>query len=161
MRFTTTLDKKIKKFTKKFGISKVASDKSFAFYPQVNGLTYTVYKYKTDVDLINHIRETYEIDITNCFFIFSLLHEIGHCKTWRNFTKEELEEDSILRESLEALAFFSKSKINTAYFNLKTEIVATEWALNYLCENFENCIIFQNKCMKALDHIYKKKSFSY
>lgn len=161
MKFTSTLNKKVKKFVKKFGITAVLSDKDFAFYPVNNLLTYSIYRYDNDHELVDFVEEKYNVNIKDYFFVFSLLHEIGHHKTWRNFTEQELNQDSFLREVIHAIANYSHSDANLMYFNLPTEDAANRWAIEYIDSHLEECWKFQNRCMKILRHVYKKKSFSY
>lgn len=156
--YASTLEKKVRKYVKKFGIKYAFAAKEFAYLPKINAVTFSVLRYDTDWQLINHIKDVYEVDITPWFFIFSLLHEIGHHKTLREFSDEEYAEDQMWREVFNAIA---TPEVNYAYFHLPIEKKATEWAINYIENHEQECWDFQKRCIKDIIHICKKKSFHY
>lgn len=156
--YASTLEKKVRKYVKKFGIEYAFAAKEFAYLPKINAVTFSVLRYDTDWQLINHIKDVYKVDITPWFFIFSLLHEIGHHKTLREFSDEEYAEDQMWREVFSAIA---TPEVNYAYFHLPMEKKATEWAINYIENHEQECWDFQKRCIKDIIHIYKKKSFHY
>lgn len=153
-RGTSTIDRRISNFVKKFGIARVNYGERF--YYKTNGeIQYTAYRAKGDDDLIEWIYDNYGITIEPYLFMFSLLHEVGHHMTVGNFSEEDLATEMVLREH-----FIPNLKNpNDLYFELPTEKAATMWALNYLNENFDECWDFQAKIFEKMKHTLKKKSF--
>lgn len=154
--YSTTLDKHIAKYCKKFGIENVFCDKEFAYYSEKEAISYTIFCYTTDETFINAVNEKYNVDITNFSFIFSLLHEIGHHMTIDELTEEDMENEIFARSIIPLL---DDSERMEAYMNLTAEDLATSWAIDYIDSHIEECIKVQKRFLKIIDHIYKKKSF--
>ena len=132
-----TLERNITKFVRKFGIKRAYCTQEFAYYDNFEVITFTFTRYEDDIDLINYIEKTYEVeDLEPWYFIYSILHEIGHHMTLNKLTKEEYEEENLFRQIITD---------NEAYFNLKAEKLANDWAINYLSEHFEDCWKLQRK----------------
>lgn len=143
-----TLEKNISKFARKFGVKRAYCTKEFAYYDEAQIMTFTFTRYDDDIDFINHIEQTYEIeDFEPWYFIFSVLHEIGHHMTLNQMTEEEYQSDLLIRQLITN---------NEAYFNLKAEQLANDWAINYLSEHFEDCWKLQRKCFGIIKHYLKK-----
>lgn len=143
-----TLEKNISKFARKFGVKRAYCTNEFAYYDEAHIITFTFLRYDDDIDFINHIEKTYEVeDLESWYFIYSILHEIGHHMTLNQLTAEEYKEENIFRQIITE---------NEAYFNLKAERLANDWAINYLSEHFEDCWKLQQKCFSIIRHYLKK-----
>lgn len=143
-----TLERNITKFVRKFGVKRAYCTQEFAYYDNFEVITFTFTRYEDDIDLINYIEKTYEVeDLEPWYFIYSILHEIGHHMTLNQLTEEEYEEENIYRQLITD---------NEAYFNLKAERLANDWAINYLSEHFEDCWKLQRKCFAIIKHYLKK-----
>lgn len=159
-RYAETLEKKIKKYCSRFGIADVFCSNSFIYYPKSKTISFTVYNYVDDKDLIDFIKRKYDADISQWFFIYSLLHEIGHHQTVHKLTQEDIDCQITVHKFL---SFFniSNSRKNFVHFNLPAEDLAHRWALEYLVNHSDECWKFQQKCLKIIQHIYNKKCFTY
>jgi hypothetical protein len=155
--YATTLEKKITRYVNKFGVHRAKCTKyEFAYYPYNNSITFSILRFPEDQELIDHIKEKFDIDVSDWYFIFSLLHEIGHEQTLPRLREEDIETDIFNRSILSLMGHDNK-----AYFNLPTEYAANAWAVDYLLNHQQECWDFQMKCLKIIRHVYKKKSFPY
>lgn len=153
---TTTLDKKVTKYCKKFGIKKAISSDEFAYTPNNEIITYTIYICNNDLKFVELINRKYSCDIRPLYFIFCLLHEIGHHITFDNLTQEDLMNDLICRQAI-IPNIEDEERQGQAYINLFAEKLATEWALNYIQTHFKECIKIQNRFLKIMAHYMKKE----
>jgi hypothetical protein len=156
--YATTLEKKISRYLNKFGIKRAMCVEKigFCYFPQHQKISFSMLTYDADYELIEFVNNKYEINIAPWYFIFCLLHEVGHHFTLSSFSKEELLNERLCRSVMENM-----NDSNNIYFNLATEVAATEWALTYLSKHPIECWNFQQKCLSIMEHIYKKKSFPY
>ena len=152
--YATTLEKKITRYLKGFGIKRARVNDYFCYQPSNQTITFSMFNYPEDELLIEFIRNKYDIDISLCYFVFALLHEVGHHVTLPLVSIEDYTNDGLMRQLVNA-----SDQKDEFYFSLPTEVLATEWALAYLTQHFEECWNFQSKCLKIIQHIYKKKSF--
>ncbi len=154
--YSTTLDKHITKYCKKFGIAKATCSDEFAYFPATETLTYTIFQFTTDKPFIELINKKYNVNIAPFYFIFSLLHEIGHHITFDELTDEEMENELFARTVIPCL---NENEQMEAYINLAAEDMATSWAIDYIDSHLKECWETQKRFMQIIDHIYKKKSF--
>ena len=151
--YASTLEKKITKFVRKFGIKRAYCKGDFMYFE--NG---TVFFSITRIprhhpDYVEFINNKYEINIVPWFFIFSLLHEVGHHMTIPQLTEEQKMYEYTMR--------MMKDLDQKTYLNLPAEDLANKWAIDYITNHQQECWDFQKKCSKIMRHIYKKKSFHY
>lgn len=139
------LNRKLTNFCKNFGIKKVKCTNEFSYLPDKSLVTYTLYMTDTDLEFIDLVNSKYNITIQSMYFIFCLLHEIGHHMTMDEMTTEDLETDLLLRKMI---PFFEKQ--GQAYINFTAERLATEWAIKFIRENFDFCFSFQNECLELM-----------
>lgn len=156
--YATTLDKKLTKYCKKFDIAKVVCSDEFSYSPTNETITYTVYDFNLDEVFIKLVNEKYFVDIRPFYFIFSLLHEVGHHMTLDDLTEEEMFNDMFCRQII-IPKMENEEECIQAYINLTAEDLATTWAIDYIDTHIKECIEIQNKIYKLINHIYKKKSF--
>lgn len=150
MKKCDTLEKNITKFVRKFGVKRAFCTDEFAYYDDLHIITFTFAQYEDDVEFINHIQDTYEIEnLEPWFFVYCLLHEIGHHMTLNQLSESEYEQETIFRQVISD---------NQAYFNLKAEKLANDWAVDYLSNHTEDCWKFQRKCYSILKHLLKKNT---
>lgn len=155
---TTTLEKNVTNFVRKFGINRASYKNTFCMHLSKNIVDFTVQKYYEDELLLEHIRNKFGVNIEPFYFVFCLLHEVGHSMTASNFSEEEWNEYSFLSKYLLPLIPDTVER-HEIYFNLSIEDAATTWAINYIINNIDECWDFQCKCGKILEHTKKKKSF--
>ena len=84
-----TLSKNILRFIEPLGIKKVKFGNTFNYNSLTKEVEYTIFSFESDKYLIDYVNNAYEIDITPWYFIFSLLHEVGHHNTLSKLTEEE------------------------------------------------------------------------
>lgn len=139
------LNKEIKLYCKKFGIKKVKLTDEFSYYPNKALVTYTIYASETDIEFIELVNQKYNVNIRPWYFIFCLLHEIGHHMTLNQLSKEDFETDLILRS---IIPFFENQ--GKAYLGFTAEDLATSWAIEYINSHLKECFEFQNKCIEIM-----------
>lgn len=129
----------VKKFVKQFGEIHIARDDSFAYFYSEDKITYTT-DFTTEAPKIESFKaylfQTFGLEFQSEkeFFIFSLLHEIGHAMTMDSMSNKELTLDLILRKAIHLQK--DEEKANKAYYNLPSEKLANEWANEYYTENY-------------------------
>ena len=155
--YATTLEKRISKFLKPFGIKRAKCGKSFFYHPASGTVHFTILRYDDDKELIDFVNEKYGVDIEPFYFIFSLLHEVGHHFTIDQLTEEQWAQEAFMRE----LVFPNREYEHKIYFDLPAEDLADRWAIEYIDQHLQECWDFQLRCFKNMEHIYKKRSFRY
>lgn len=131
------LNMAVTKEIKKFDIDKARLDNDFAFYYFDNVITF-----KLDSDdfedklFLDFAKERFNF-VTDCPFIFFLLHEVGHSMTECDIVGAV--NDFCLNERQRILDAVNdnpteeeKIKLNFEYFGLPDEIMATSWAIDYM-----------------------------
>lgn len=151
MKGKMVLENKIAKILKNFGIKKVYM--SDGFYYADDFVYFTPFETAELATLHrNWIKKHFNVSISeDMYFLFSLLHEVGHHLTIDFLTDEELKEEMFFRKML-TLCDEPIQTLNEAYFNLSAELYATEWALWYIENNIKWCNKMQNKIAEALRH---------
>ena len=156
-----TLSKNILRFIEPLGIKKVKFGNTFNYNSLTKEVEYTIFSFESDKYLIDYVNNTYEIDITPWYFIFSLLHEVGHHNTLSKLTEEDYKYEFVMRNFLRSrYCYLAPEEINNWYFNLPAEKMATEWAIDYIDNNLKKCWDFQRKCFGLMKHWYKKKGLA-
>ncbi len=150
MKGKMVLENKIAKILKPFGV-KVAMYEQFLYCE--GRVFFTLFE---DPYIGEHhrgwIAKNYGMRMNSgAYFLFSLLHEVGHHMTIKNMTEEDLNYETFCRNAL-SYADGTPEEINEAYFNLPAEILATEWALNYMVKNPLWCKKAYGKILKAIRH---------
>jgi hypothetical protein len=138
-----------------FGIESFELADEFCYYPSEDKITYTVCWQDNDDEFIELVNEKYNADIQPWFFIFCILHEIGHAETFDELTNEDLKTDLLLRN---AIQFFENQ--GRAYINLRAEDLATSWALDFISNNETYLWEFQTECWKIMQKIYEEKGLT-
>lgn len=162
-KYAETLEKHVHKYLKKFGITRAICTNEFEYYPECNSVCFTIFQYDQDAELVKSVNQKYDVQIDKWFFVFCLLHEVGHKMTLPQLTEEEMHFEEVARNGLLPLLIEDKdnTKINALYFNLPAEDLANRWAIDYIDTHQEECWKFQQRCEKIIEHIYNKKCFAY
>ncbi len=84
-------------------------------------------------------------------FGLSFLHELGHFMTWDQIPVSDLMMYYFAIEDLDDDNEISNHERNLIYFNLPVEKIATEWAINFIKNNFNQYASFCNQ-IKTLLH---------
>lgn len=120
-----------------------------------NTIFYTVLmKNKADEAFKNFVKEEFNIDGVDIFTL-SLLHEVGHIMTQNYLTDSE---DSYCNEVKEMLSKQPKwtPSIGNYYWHLADELMATQWACDYIHNNRKEVLHFDNLIKKELKRFYRK-----
>lgn len=88
------------------------------------------------------------------YFLFSLLHEVGHHYTFSDLTDEDLQYEIFCRKILENFdKYRTADEINEAYFNLPAEKLATQWAIDFMSEYPHWCRKMNRKIYQAFNKL--------
>lgn len=101
-----------------------------------------------DNGFMHHLKTAHHYNNNMGLTIWTILHEIGHRFTYDDIDDET---DEVLRLTYEHLyeeGQFTMAQWQKAYYNLKSEWVATEWAINYIENHKTLCKIF-NRLLEA------------
>lgn len=147
--YASTLEKKISKFVRRFGVRRAYCRDQFMYHGDT--IDFSILTDPEDRPYIDFLNNKYDTDIEPWFFIFCILHEVGHYITVPLLSKEELAYEYEMR-----MFRIQKSE---DYFDLPAENLANKWAINYIMNHPQECWDFQNKCYKIMRHIFKKRSF--
>lgn len=156
---STTLDNNISRFVRKFGVKRARMGNQFVYLANTQTMNYTVLQYETDEDYIEYLNSTYEIDVRPWYFVFCILHEVGHHMTIGELSEEDYTFEYIMRKHLLGMIDDQK-KVNELYFQMPAEDLANRWAIEYIAAHPEECWRFQWKCYSIMRHLFKKKSFA-
>ena len=150
MKGKMVLENKIGKVLKKFGV-KVAMYDQFLYSD--GWVFFTLFESSALKDFHRAwITENFGVEISaDAYFLFSLLHEVGHHYTIGDLTEEDLKYETFCREVL-SCSNDTPEEVNEAYFNLPAEILATQWALEYMLNNQEWCAKAFRKIYEAIRH---------
>lgn len=114
---------------------------------------------------MEHIAQNYDIPhfnpmTANNIFIFSLLHEIGHCMTEAliesDYDDDEIEiieaERAMINEAIADVAINSEEwhTLYDRYFCLPDEHLATDWAVEYYTKHRAECDKFAEQYHEAM-----------
>ena len=134
------LEKKITNFVKNFGIRRAFCTDNFFYNIKKNTINFSVYIDDREPAHIKFINNKYDTDITDWYFIFSLLHEIGHHETMDELTDNDWLTEILVRNHCDS----------EIYWNLKAEDLANRWAIQYLIDHTEECWNFQKECYEIM-----------
>lgn len=144
-----------------FGISKAICGTEYSYLYSDESITYKITQGTIeDIWFKEFVKERFHIEPES--FILSILHEVGHHKAndeiegaLFDFCTQEKQRISAEMESADE----ARSKIlEWEYFNLPDEIMATQWAVNYIKQNPKKIEKMWLNILKALDKFYKKNN---
>lgn len=99
-----------------------------------------------DCGFIRHLKETHKCPFAERInlILWSILHEIGHYETENEV--EEYDEDYEMRIWLMLTdeTYRHNTAIQDRYFNLPAEYAATEWAKEWVENNYDKAVNFSN-----------------
>ena len=157
------LNKRMTKALSAFNV-KVKAGEDFAYYWKKQLVTFPIMSYKSfgNECLIEFIKDRFGFTEIDPFTAF-LLHEVGHHLAndemegavgqfcWDE--KERIEEE--LRECAED-DLETQKKLHFQYYNLPEEIMATQWAANFIKNHPEQTTQIMADCQKAIYKFYEK-----
>jgi len=150
--------KLIEDFIESFGYNPV-EDVEFSMDTESDLIFYTLDEpdnSPANVALKRYLKEEFHISVP--MLLFSILHEIGHFETLGKITQKEIDIDTATKGIIELAYGAYRGDDNycffKAYWDLKMEYLATEWAINFIKHNTEECATFWRKLkpiIKALE----------
>ena len=88
------------------------------------------------------------IDDISCF-TWSFLHEVGHCMTWNYLGKRTNNHCRNIKRKIQ------RGSIDTQmYYRLADEKMATDWAINYVSQNYNLVKAFDKNALQILTEIF-------
>lgn len=105
---------------------------------------------KAFTDYVNELEpnffEKYKVNT----YVMALLHEVGHIMTHIEDLEEEYNKDTKLLETLEDNGKLTKEQQCYFYARLELETLATQWAIDFVKENYNFVNNSQNDIIKRL-----------
>lgn len=126
----------------------VQLDKDFQCYPETNEVYISILASQNAVEefMTTLLERTSVTDISE--FTWSLLHEVGHCETWYLMGKR------INNHCKNQKRKITKGKIpSIAYYELTDEKIATNWAIRFVENNYEEVKAFDNAALELLKKV--------
>lgn len=160
------LNKAVSTELKPFGISKAKLSDDYSYIFADESVTYKILEDDLADKFFNDfIKERFGIDTTYYgSFVISLLHEVGHHKA-----NDEIEgaiydfcmsEKERIAEELAEVETEEKAKaLEYQYFNLPDEIMATQWAVNWIKKNPKKMQKMNENMKKAVLEFAEKNGF--
>lgn len=162
MKGLKKLNKAIKAELKPFGIKKVGMA-NWCWYLDGNRIEYTLLENRMeDKMFLKFVKERFGFKPINNFML-SLFHELGHNATYEDFMESDVMYDFCQAEKnrIENEMQFVKSekdakRLEYQYFNLPDEIIATQWAVDYMQNNKEEVKAMWKRIEKEIVRFYEK-----
>ena len=107
----------------------------------------------TDSRFVNMFADEFHINGVGVFTL-SLLHEIGHCFTYQNLSKNDIEFSNKSKEIIDEIK--DRETKDREYFHLPDELIASAWASNFIKNNRKEVLHFDNLMKKELKRFYRK-----
>lgn len=167
------LNKAVSALLKSFGIKRAFADEEFVYYypdkdanredrKKLPAISFSIVESDFDTFILQFVEEQFNYTCINAFML-SLLHEVGHHKTFQDISQEEStycdDMKVIINNKIEALDnpnFEDLKPLRVEYLLLPDEYKATEWAVNYIKENEKQVVEMWNKIENALFDFYAK-----
>lgn len=146
------LERIANKLTKQVGVTAKVGN-YFQALPNKNKIFFALLENELDAylfydDILRNFPEIVDYDIKP--FVFSFLHEIGHCVIKTVETADDLE----LRYSLKDIK--DRTVANKLYFQLPDEKSATAWGVAYAMIYYDDICKWQRQMLNAYKKFFKK-----
>ena len=158
------VNKKVTKiFRKEWGIRKVALCNDFEYNFIEDRVGFKLNHSLEDKFFDKFIKERFGLELNSeSGFILSLLHEVGHRENNEDIDGDVyqfcIDEKDRIQDELFArsdLTFDEMYALESQYFNLPDEIMATAWAVKFFKENPKKIVKMHKKISKVLRKFYK------
>ena len=151
------LNKTIGRFVESFGCNFGGMSTDFHCYCGEDDAYTVFYSILTPVDTDKRFLDMFANDfhIENVgIFTLSLLHEIGHCFTYQNLSKNDIK---FCNESKKIIDRMKNREVkDKEYFHLPDELMASAWAAGFIENNRKEVLHFDNLMKKELKRFYRK-----
>lgn len=152
------LNKSISAQVAPFGIKKAKCGTEYTYSFVDNEITFKITEGTIeDIWFQEFIKERFNIEGES--FLLSILHEVGH-----SIANEEIEgaiydfclsEKSRISAEMQDADEIRSKELEWEYFNLPDEIMATQWAVNWIKEHPKKTKKMYKACIKALIDFYE------
>lgn len=158
--FELALANKVANFVKNIvGISNMdfELEEDFCWYPDDDTIDIAVVFAETSENVFSNycISLGLDRDLFDSFGV-SLLHELGHVKTYYTFSKEQIKEYEKNINILETAEIDDCTRYLT-YYKLPVETAATKWAIDFIQKHQKEyvtfCLDIQDFCRNAIPQI--------
>ena len=147
------LERKIREFVHLVDSDIVVCFDDTYYYDYINEWVYYAPDNLTDNGFLRHLYEYHKgaEGIELSLLMWSILHEIGHYYTWDDeFEDEEEMWERYCYQHFPCENVEQSKAMQDAYFNMESEWIATEWAIEYAKENYA--------IVKAFDEIFRREN---
>ena len=133
------LNQALNSWLEKYGFDTVVEgmEPSFGYYYNRDSIVYTLSMRESAIKSWSLLMEEMDCPFVINQFYTSFLHELGHAQTLDLLTEEE--EQFSKNEEIRLSQLDDIVQADYEYYHLPREIIATEWAMNFMREN-ENAI---------------------
>ena len=114
------------------------------------GMRTTPIEEKAFFDYVNELDNEFLQKFPINHYIISILHEVGHCETHEEEQEEEYNFNTELLNTMEEQGFLSKEDQCKFYVRLTLEKWATQWAIEFIKNNYLLCKQFEDRIIKKL-----------
>lgn len=147
LRGIAEINKYIESYVSKWDLY-ASIDTDFAYDPTIDTIFWTVLVSEENDKAFQDFFEKLGCDVKTDVFVYSIFHEIGHSQTI------DLVSDEDYNYSQDRKA--DPDITNDEYFNLPDEIIASEWAVDYINNNIDEVENFWNGLIPLLMKFYKR-----
>ena len=90
-----------------------------------------------DMGFMRHLSKVHKCSFANEYpvLLWSILHEVGHYFTFDEDTLDDETDERIVLSAIDNKKLMRSVAIQNRYFNLESEWLATEWAINFVANN--------------------------
>lgn len=114
------------------------------------GMRTTPIEEKAFFDYVNELDNEFLQKFPINHYIISILHEVGHCETHEEEQEEEYNFNTELLNTMEEQGFLTKEDQCKLYVRLILEKWATQWAIEFIKNNYLLCKQFEDRIIKKL-----------
>jgi hypothetical protein len=132
----------------------VIVDYDFGYYYETSEIAYTLVLTERFDRLFNQFLEATYTDITAPIFIWSLLHEIGHGETEDDIDIDLLNKYNTYKNNLDP----QSDEDTLKYYLTPDEKIATDWAYNYIKNNYNKLVKFWHELYPMIEAYYEEKN---
>ena len=121
----------------------------FFCYPNTAEIYVAIVALENALDefMTNLLTRTDITDISD--FTWSFLHEVGHCMTWQYLGKRTDHHCNYVKRKIRRGSVDSQT-----YYRLPDEKMATDWAINYVTQNYKKVKAFDKNVLQILTEIF-------
>jgi len=128
----------------------VECDSDFNYYNSSSTITYALIVAKDSAEWIKEFAISRGLKYDCGDFFLPFFHELGHHETMFLLEDEEEDYSNSIKKNLS-----STKKDYFIYFNLPDEVMATDWAIDYINNNKDKLQILANELQPLVEEFYR------